>query len=72
MGDVSQQLPAIHPYLIIGKDIVGHSLEFREAALTEQGFKAMLTAAKAMALTGLDVLTNPTFLKEIRAGFHPG
>jgi amidohydrolase len=72
MGDVSQQLPAIHPYLIIGKDIVGHSLEFRDAALTEQGFKAMLTAAKAMALTGLDVLTNPTFLKEIRAGFQPG
>lgn len=69
MGDVSQRIPAIHPYVTIGKDIAGHTVEFREAALTEQGFKAMLTAAKAMALTGLDVLTNPGFLAQVRAEF---
>jgi len=69
MGDVSQQIPAIHPYLLIAKDVAGHTVEFREAALTEQGFKAMLTAAKAMALTGLDVLTNPAFLEQVRAEF---
>ena len=70
MGDVSQVMPAIHPYLAIGKDVVGHTVEFREAALTDQGFQAMLTAAKAMALTGLDVLTDPAFLEEARAEFH--
>jgi len=70
MGDVSQVMPAIHPYLTIGKDIAGHTVEFREAALTEQGFQAMLTASKAMALTGLDVLTKPAFLEEVRAEFR--
>jgi len=69
MGDVSRQLPAIHPYVMIGKDIAGHTVEFREAALTDQGLTAMLTAAKAMALTGLDLLTNPAFLEEVRAEF---
>jgi hypothetical protein len=67
MGDVSQVMPAIHPYLTIGTDIEGHTVEFREAALTDRGFRAMLTAAKAMALTGLEVLTDPTFLEEARA-----
>lgn len=69
MGDVSQKIPAIHPYLAIGKNIAGHTIEFREAALTEQGFRAMITAAKAMVLTGLDVLGDPAFLEEIRAEF---
>lgn len=66
MGDVSQVMPAIHPYLKIGSDIEGHTVEFRAAALTDQGFRAMLTAAKAMALTGLEVLTTASFLEEAR------
>ena len=70
MGDVSQVMPAIHPYLTIGKNVAGHTVEFREAALTGQGFQAMLTAAKAMALTGLEVLTTPAFLEEVRAEFR--
>src|SRR5947208_12403182 len=72
MGDVSQVIPSVHPYLAIGKGIVGHSVGFREAALSEQGFQAMLTAAKAMALTGLDVMTKPEFLEQIRADFSAG
>lgn len=70
MGDVSHVLPAIHPYVAIGRDIPGHTVEFREAARTPQGFEAMLTAAKAMALTALDVLTNPGFLEQVRADFR--
>jgi amidohydrolase len=67
MGDVSQVIPAIHPYLKIGDAIDGHTVEFREAAFTERGFAAMLTAAKAMALTGLEVLTDSELLEEARA-----
>ncbi len=69
MGDVSQHIPAIHPYLAIGREIPGHSVEFRAASLSEQGFKAMLTAAKAMALTALDYFSNPTFRDEVRSAF---
>jgi len=69
MGDVSQVIPAIHPYLTIGREIAGHSVEFREAAHSPQGFKAMITAAKAMALTGYDVLTRPELMARVRAEF---
>jgi amidohydrolase len=69
MGDVSQVIPAIHPYLTIGREIAGHSIEFREAAHSPQGFKAMITAAKAMALTGYDVLTQTDLLARVREDF---
>jgi len=69
MGDVSQVIPAIHPYLTIGRDMAGHSIEFREAAHSTQGFKAMVTAAKAMALTGYDVLTQPDLMARVRDDF---
>src|SRR5439155_8027424 len=72
MGDISQVIPSVHPYLAIGKGIVGHSVGFREAALSNQGFQSMLTAAKAMALTGLDVMTKPEFLEQVRADFSSG
>lgn len=70
MGNVSQVIPAIHPYLAIGKNIAGHTVEFREAAVSNQAFQAMLTAAKAMALTALDILTKPAFLEDVRADFR--
>ncbi|MGQ0572267.1 MAG: M20 family metallopeptidase [Armatimonadota bacterium] len=70
MGDVSQIMPAIHPYVSIGpKDLPGHTVEFREAALSERGLAAMLAAAKAMALTAYDVLTQPDLLVEARREF---
>lgn len=70
MGNVSQVLPSIHPYVTIGRDLIGHTPEFRAAAATPQAFQTMLIAAKAMALTALDVLTNATFLEQVRADFN--
>src|SRR3989454_924003 len=72
MGDVSQIIPSVHPYLAIGKNIGGHTVEFREAALTDRAFQAMLTAAKTMALTGLDVMTDSAFLEQVRSDFSAG
>jgi len=69
MGDVSQVMPAIHPYVKIGDNIAGHTNEFREAALTDRGMQAMLVAAKAMALTGLEYLTDQTFRESVGAEF---
>ncbi len=70
MGDVSQALPAIHPYVSIGpKNLGGHTVEFREAALSEKGFAAMLGAAKAMALTAYDLLTQPELMARVRRDF---
>jgi amidohydrolase len=70
MGNVSQVVPAIHPYIQICDDyFVCHTHEFREAALSEQGREAMILGAKTMALTGYDVLTNQTMLQKIKEEF---
>ncbi|MDR7245722.1 M20 family metallopeptidase [Priestia megaterium] len=71
MGNVSQVVPAIHPYIQICNDyFVCHTHEFREAALSEQGREAMILGAQTMALTGYDVLTNQTLLQKIKEEFN--
>ena len=67
MGDVSHVIPAIHPYLTIApENVAGHTLEFKEYCLSEAGKSAMLDAAKAMAMTTVDLLTRPDLLSQAR------
>jgi metal-dependent amidase/aminoacylase/carboxypeptidase family protein len=73
MGNVSRALPAIHSYVSIGpRELKGHTVEFREAAASEAGREGMLVAAKALALTALEVLSDPAFLAEVRRDFAEG
>jgi len=60
MGNVSQILPAIHPAMAITDDheIAGHTVEFAQAACSEKGIQGMLVAAKAMAMTAVDLLVS--------------
>ncbi len=70
MGDVSHVVPAIHPYLqICDEQIAIHSRPFAEAAISERGQRAMLTAATALALTGADVLTDPDLVESMWNAF---
>ncbi|SFE37851.1 amidohydrolase [Bacillus sp. OV194] len=70
-GNISQAVPTIHPYLQIGPDhIVGHTDEFREAAKSEQGDQALILGAKALALTGFQLLTNGEVLAGIKKEFE--
>ncbi|SFB31099.1 amidohydrolase [Lentibacillus halodurans] len=58
-GNVSQVVPTIHPHIKIGPtDLVGHTDVFREAARSEKGDQALITGAKAVALTILELLRN--------------
>ncbi len=71
MGNVSQILPSIHPYVGIAPDgTPGHSTAFRDAAATGEAHAAALFAAKAMALVTIDVLTDPALLDAARADFE--
>lgn len=73
MGNVSQVVPAIHPYIkITNENYACHTHEFREAAMSEQAREAMILGAKAMALTGFEILTNPELLQKIKAEFNQG
>ncbi len=70
MGNVSQLVPSIHPYLAIAPTTVnGHSIEFCQAAGSDVGQQAMLQAARAMALTALDLLARPGLLQAAKDEF---
>lgn len=70
MGNVSYVVPAIHPYIGIGDEtLVGHTVEMAVATFTPAAHQALLRGAKAMALTGYDLITNAKLLAEIKAEF---
>ena len=71
MGDVSQAVPGIHPYVqICEDDVAGHSREFTEASGSERGVVAMLAAAKAIAMTAVDVLAEAGLVERIWEEFN--
>jgi amidohydrolase len=71
MGNVSQVVPAVHPYVAIGpEDLGGHTIQFREAAASQAGHKGLITAAKTMAMTAVDVLAVPANMLEAKREFE--
>ncbi len=61
MGNVSQVVAAIHPYVGIGSaPAVNHQREFAAACVTPSADAALLDAATALALTVVDVASDDT------------
>ncbi|HET7699995.1 MAG TPA: M20 family metallopeptidase [Candidatus Limnocylindria bacterium] len=70
MGNVMQVMPAIHPYVAISNEAVpGHSTAFRDQARTPEALDRAITAAKALALTAIDVIAEPALFKAAQAEF---
>jgi amidohydrolase len=70
VGNVSQVIPTIQPYVQIapaGTPI--HSRAFEVAAVTPLARDGMLKAAKIMAMTTLDLLAEPTLLARAQREF---
>jgi hypothetical protein len=70
MGNVSQVVPAIHPFFKIGDNVVPHTVEFREAAETDQAFKAALVASTALAMTAAHLLSMPESVEKAWEAFR--
>lgn len=71
MGDVSQAVPGIHPYVQIVEDgVAAHSREFAEASISDRAHRAMLAAAKALALTTIELLSDPLLMARVREEFE--
>ena len=71
MGNVSQVVPALHPYIAIGpEEMMGHTVEFREASGSPIGHEGMISAAKFMAMTAVDLLAVPANMAEVKAAFQ--
>ncbi|KYH33515.1 M20 family metallopeptidase [Neomoorella mulderi] len=80
MGNVSQVVPAIHPYLSLnaGK-LVPHSRQFAQVVRGEAGRRVVILAATALAWTAADVMLDRDLLQRIKEEFtstihtrHPG
>ena len=71
MGNVSAIVPAIHPTIAIAPAHVPiHTDEFRECAASEEGQRGLLDAAMAMAMTAVDLLSDPAILQSARQEFE--
>ena len=71
-GNVTRRVPGVEARIGITEqvDVPGHSVEFREAAGSERGRRAMLDAAKSLAMTAIDLLAEPDNLWRAQQAFH--
>jgi amidohydrolase len=59
VGNVSQLMPTIQPLVSIAPpDVLIHTPQFAAAAATDKALNSMLDAAKAMAMTAVDLLAS--------------
>jgi amidohydrolase len=67
ISHVSWVVPTIHPNFPIGSDLQLHSREFAAAAASPEGEKGLAEAARALALTVLELALDPDLRAEIAA-----
>jgi amidohydrolase len=73
MGNVSQVVPTIHPYLAIcDEGVAGHSIAFRDAAITPRADETTLMAATIVAEVAYDLFTDPQLVDAAWREFHAG
>jgi amidohydrolase len=71
IGDVSQLVPTIHPYMqICDKGVGGHTPEFAAAAASPRADEIIATGSTLLAWTAADVLLRPEVRERLRETFH--
>ncbi|MFP3508509.1 M20 family metallopeptidase [Peribacillus sp. SIMBA_075] len=70
MGNVSRVVPAIHPFIGLNDtELVLHTQEFADRTVSEEGSRALVNGALALAYTGYDVFTDKDLLENIKKEF---
>jgi metal-dependent amidase/aminoacylase/carboxypeptidase family protein len=70
IGNVSHKLPCIHPSIAIaGRKVATHSVQFRDATLTERAQEQLIRSIKALALTALDIVLDRALCGEMKKEF---
>ncbi|WP_010098180.1 M20 family metallopeptidase [Ornithinibacillus scapharcae] len=71
MGNVSQIVPAIHPYIGLNKPgLVAHTRDFADQTITNDGLEALKSGVLALASTGYDILSDKQLLESIQTEFQ--
>jgi hypothetical protein len=69
-GAISWLIPTIQPQMAMtGTDVPPHSHEFHSASASPEAAECIVDAAKAMAMTGIDLLAEPQLMSDVRAEF---
>jgi amidohydrolase len=70
MGNVSQVVPSIHPFIAAAPPgTAWHSTESAKAARSPQAHEAAVNAAKAFGLTAIDLFSDPDLVGQIKEEF---
>ena len=70
MGNVSQEVPSIHPWMKMARPTSdGHTLEFLEDADSPYAIEQMYKVVGCLAETGADIIAEPKLLDGIKAAF---
>lgn len=70
IGNVTLKMPAIHAYVkITDEKVVAHNVAFTKVSATDRAHTATIKAVKALAATGLDIMTDEKFRDEINKEF---
>jgi amidohydrolase len=73
VGNVSRLVPTIQPMVSVAPDsVLIHTPEFAGVTATEEALRRMLDAAKAMAMTAIDLLASPETMEKVQAEFRKG
>ena len=65
-ANVQNIVPGITIRAYIGTGFGGHSREYAEATISEEGHEALIAASKVLAMTAIDIFTNSKLLKKIK------
>jgi metal-dependent amidase/aminoacylase/carboxypeptidase family protein len=67
MGNVSHAVPSLHPFFaLVPGGVASHTREFASATISKAGEAGLLRSVQALAMTGLDILSNPDLLRRAR------
>jgi amidohydrolase len=73
VGNVSQLVPTIQPLVAVAPEgVLIHTPRFARVAATEDALRCMLDAAKALAMTAVDLFSSPEIMEKVRAEFLKG
>ncbi len=71
MGNVSQVVPGIHPFVAIAPiEVANHSPQFASAAASETGIRGLIDAAKALAMTVVDLTADSEIISQVKQEFQ--
>jgi amidohydrolase len=70
IGNLSYIKPTLCPVVkIASKGVELHTVEMAHATFSKVGYQGLITGTKAMAMTGLKVLTDNNYYNKVRASF---